>query len=75
MSERTGTVAVMKTFGATTRYIILHFLIVVLILGFIGTLLGVLLGLTLQSLLPIVLGNVLPEIIEVSISEANTPSG
>ncbi|MEZ4616889.1 MAG: ABC transporter permease [Caldilineaceae bacterium] len=57
LRERDNTIAVMKTLGATGRFVTVNFLAVVSILGIIGTLLGIGTGLLLERLFPLLLGD------------------
>ncbi len=50
-NENQSTVAVMKTVGAGTRYIITHFLFMVFALAAIGTIVGIVAGMAAQSVL------------------------
>ncbi len=68
LRERDNTIAVMKTLGATGRFITVNFLAVVFILGVIGTLLGIGTGLSLERLFPLLLGDFLPPNVELTIS-------
>lgn len=68
LRERHGTIAVAKTLGASSRFVIVNFYVVVLLLGAIGALLGILLGFVLQWTLPALLSGFLPPDIELTIS-------
>ncbi|NNG02066.1 MAG: FtsX-like permease family protein [Desulfobacteraceae bacterium] len=68
LRERQKTAAIVKTMGATSGFIRLHFSTVVLALGLIGTVLGILLGIGLQHLLGILLSEFLPPDIRLDIS-------
>ena len=60
LRERDNSVAVMKTLGATNRFVTMHFLAVIAILGALGTALGIAGGILAQRLLPILLSDFLP---------------
>ena len=68
LKEKTYTMAIAKTLGATSRFITSHYLIVVMLLGLAGTLLGTLIGLGLQHLLPVLFSGFLPASLEVGLS-------
>ncbi len=68
LRERDNTIAVMKTLGATGRFVTVNFLAVVSILGIIGTLLGIGTGLLLERLFPLLLGDFLPPNVQLTIS-------
>lgn len=68
LRERDNTIAVMKTLGATGRFVTLNFLAVVFLLGLIGTFLGIGTGLGLERLFPLLLGDFLPPNVELTIS-------
>lgn len=64
LNAKKFTIAVMKAVGATNRFISVHFMLLVLTLGVIGTVLGMLSGYAIQYALVRMLGTLLP---------ANTP--
>ena len=66
--EREETIAVLRTFGATGRFIMVQFLGITAILGISGTLIGLALGILLQWLFPILFGSFLPPQVEFSLS-------
>lgn len=68
LKERTETVAIMRTVGATGGYVTRKFLLVVLILGVLGTVLGIIFGIIVQFALPALFAELLPEAFETSIS-------
>jgi len=68
LKEKEGTIAIVKTMGATRRFITLNYLAVVAILGLLGTLLGLVLGLLLQNLFPLLFAELLPPQVELIIS-------
>jgi putative ABC transport system permease protein len=75
LREREKTIAVMKALGARSRFIIGHYLIVVLILGLGGTLLGLAASLLLQYYLPVLFKGILPGKVGVVISPAAIMEG
>jgi putative ABC transport system permease protein len=68
LKEKTYTMAIAKTVGATSRFIIGNYLAVVMILGLAGTLLGTIIGLGLQRILPALFSGFLPESLSLSLS-------
>lgn len=68
LRQRTTTIAIIKTLGATTRFVTANFLAVVAILGGIGGLLGIGLGALLLQGLPWLLRDLLPPNVVVTIS-------
>ncbi len=62
------TVAIMKTVGATSRFITVHFIAMVMVLGAIGTALGLVCGFILQLFFPILFAGILPANITITIS-------
>ena len=61
LKRKAQTIAIMKTVGATSGFIVLHFMAVVLILGSAGTLLGLISGWGLQYLIPLLFSGILPD--------------
>lgn len=68
LKEREDTIAILRTFGATSRFVISQFFAVAAILGAIGTLVGLLLGLLLQLLFPLLFAPFLPPQVEFILS-------
>jgi putative ABC transport system permease protein len=68
LRERYTTIAIIKTLGATRRFVSLHFYLIVAALGLLGIGLGLILGFVLQWTLPGLLGDLLPPDVELSIS-------
>jgi putative ABC transport system permease protein len=66
--EQTPTIAILKTLGATNRFLITHYLLVVSLLGLIGTLAGLGLSTLGQRLFPVLLGDLLPRHIALTLS-------
>lgn len=66
--EQAQTIAILKTLGATNRFLITHYLLVVSLLGLIGTLAGLGLSALGQRLFPILLGDLLPRHITLTLS-------
>ena len=68
LKEREKTIAIVKTVGATSRFVTLHYLLAAAILGMIGTALGLVVGFMTQALFPIIFQNFLPPNVELIIS-------
>lgn len=68
LRERNNTIAVIKTVGASSRFVTVNFLAVVTLLGLVGTVLGIGVGLLLERLFPLLLGDLLPPNVELTIS-------
>jgi putative ABC transport system permease protein len=68
LRESDYTIAVMKSVGATGRFITVHFMTMVLLLGTAGTLLGLTLSAFLQFYFPILFAGLLPANLTLTIS-------
>lgn len=68
LKEKTYTMAIAKTLGASSRFITVHYLLVVVGLGLLGTLLGTGIGLGLQHFLPALFSGFLPETLDFLVS-------
>ena len=68
LRERNNTIAVVKTMGATRKFITSHYFAVVAILGLAGTALGLTLGFMLQGVFPILFQSLLPPNVSLIIS-------
>ncbi|MEZ4717318.1 MAG: FtsX-like permease family protein [Caldilineaceae bacterium] len=68
LRERYTTIAIVKTLGATRRFVTLHFYAIVGILGLLGMALGVALGLLLQLAMPLLLGDLIPPDVTLALS-------
>jgi putative ABC transport system permease protein len=55
LREKRRTIAILKALGATGGFVIRHFLVVLLLIGLVGSLAGLLLGLTVQAVLSVLL--------------------
>ncbi len=60
LRESDYTIAIMKSVGATSRYITSHFMAMITVLGGIGTVLGLMLSYLLQCTFPILFAGILP---------------
>ncbi len=67
-NEKQRTIAVMKTVGASGRFINTHFMLMVLVLGTAGTAVGILAGAAVQGGLAWMLGPLLPEGLSLTIA-------
>jgi len=63
-----STIATMKSIGATSRFITLHFLATIMLLGVVGTTVGLAACLLLQQFLPIIFAGILPTDVTMIIS-------
>ncbi|MCA9981565.1 MAG: FtsX-like permease family protein, partial [Anaerolineales bacterium] len=68
LKERENTIAVLRTFGATSRFVMMQYLGVAAVLGTAGTVLGLALALLLQLIFPTIFGTFLPPQVELMIS-------
>jgi putative ABC transport system permease protein len=68
LNEKKNTIAIFKTLGATNRYITVHFMLIVFILGLIGIILGFFTGYLMQHGLALALDTFLPENLKISLS-------
>ena len=66
--EQAQTIAILKTLGATNRFLITHYLLVVSLLGLLGTLAGLGLSTLGQHLFPVLLGDLLPRHMTLTLS-------
>jgi len=66
--ESEYTIAIMKSVGATNRFIISHFTAMVMLLGSVGTLLGLVLSSLLQFYFPTLFADILPADVTLTIS-------
>ncbi|MHC1743104.1 MAG: ABC transporter permease [Syntrophobacteraceae bacterium] len=66
--EKEPTIAIMKTVGATSRFVTTQFLTVFCVLGGLGTLAGLAFGSLLQTLLPALFRGLIPQSIQPSFS-------
>lgn len=75
LREKEKTIAIMKALGGTSRFVTLHFAVVISIFGLIGTGIGLMAGFLLQGLLPILFGTMLPANIALQISPGAVAQG
>ncbi len=68
LKSKTYTMAIVKTVGATSAFVIRHYVVMVTLLAMTGTLLGVIVGSLVQRLLPTLFKGFLPEGMQVAIS-------
>ena len=66
--EREGTIAILRTYGATSRFIMIQYFGVAIILGLTGTILGLILGVILQWIFPLIFEPFLPPQVEFILS-------
>lgn len=75
LKEQERTIAIMKTVGAGSRFIIGHYFALALSLGLGGTLIGLAISLLLQNLLPELFDGLLPARVELTISAGAVAEG
>ena len=68
LRERYTTIAIVKTLGATRRFVTVNFYLIVGLLGFTGMVIGLILGVALQLALPFLLGDLLPPDVDLTLS-------
>ena len=68
LRERYTAIAIVKTLGATRRFVTLHFYAVVAILGLIGAAIGLVMGVLLEMALPVLLRGLLPPDVELTLT-------
>ena len=68
LNEKKTTIAIMKTVGATNRYVTRHFMLIVFVLGIIGIIMGLITGYMVQYILARMLTSFLPDNIQVFVS-------
>lgn len=68
LRERDQTIAIVKTMGATSQFVTIHFLLVITLLTMVGAILGLAGGFLLQRLFSILLADFLPSDVELIIS-------
>jgi putative ABC transport system permease protein len=75
LRERERTLGIVKALGATSRFVTVHHLAVVSLLGLAGTLLGIAWSFGLQVLLPALFRGLLPPTVDLSISWKTVAEG
>ncbi len=68
LKEKENTIAVMKTVGATSRYIFMHFTFGLLLLSLAGTFLGLAVGFAAQDILPFFFKGLIPQQVRLDVS-------
>lgn len=68
LKEKEQTIAVMKSVGATSRFVALQYVLVLGVLGLGGTVLGIWLGFALESYLPVLFKGLLPDSVAPAVS-------
>ncbi|GJL55558.1 MAG: ABC transporter permease [Nitrospirales bacterium] len=68
LSQKMASIAILKTIGAETSFIIKTYLFQSLLMGGIGSILGVVLGMAFQTVMPALLGGLLPFSIDWTLS-------
>ena len=75
LREKEKTIAIMKTVGATSRFVTLQYVMVLLLLGMTGTVLGLLVGYSLLRYLPHLFKGLLPPNVEPVLSSSGVVQG
>lgn len=75
LRESDYTIAIMKSVGATSRFITIHFMGMIMLLGIVGTLLGLGLSYLLQLYFPILFAGILPAHVTLTIAWATVFEG
>ncbi len=75
LRERYTAIAIIKTLGATRRFVTLNFYVVVGVLGLIGAAIGLLLGVLLETALPILLRDLLPPDVDLTLTPRSLIEG
>ena len=75
LRERERTFAILKALGATSRFILFNVLVVVLVLGLVGTSLGLACGFLLQNHLPALFRDLVPPNIEMALDASGILKG
>ncbi len=75
LKEREGTIAILRTLGATGRFIVQQYFAIAVSLGVIGTLIGLALGLLLQVAFPLLFAPFLPPQVEFMLSPRSIVEG
>ncbi|KPJ75789.1 MAG: hypothetical protein AMJ54_13975 [Deltaproteobacteria bacterium SG8_13] len=68
LKEKEKTIAIMKTVGATGRFIAVHYALVLLLLGLVGTVIGLVAGVVVQNVLALFLSEMIPGVAQWRIS-------
>jgi putative ABC transport system permease protein len=69
------TIAIMKAVGSRSRFVIIHYFILVAVLGSIGTLLGLASSFLLEKILPDLFRGLIPSNVEMTISQGAVTEG
>jgi putative ABC transport system permease protein len=75
LKEKEKTVAIMKTLGATGRFVTIQLVMVLGVLGLMGTLAGLVLGALLQTWLPDLFQGLIPSSVQSSLSSQTVADG
>jgi putative ABC transport system permease protein len=75
LREKENTIAVMKTVGATSRFIFIHFTSGLLLLSLVGTFLGLVIGFAAQDILPFFFKGLIPQQARLDVSWSGTMQG
>ncbi len=75
LKEKEITIAIMKTVGATGRFIAVHYALVLLLLGLVGTLTGLVAGVVVQNVLALFFAEMIPGVVQWRISWSGALEG
>jgi putative ABC transport system permease protein len=75
LKEKETSIAIMKTVGATSRFVIVQYIFILMALGLLGTVIGLAAGFGLQFALNLLFRELLPQRIELIISAAVVVKG
>lgn len=73
--EQSYTIAILKSVGATNRFILIHYLLIVTILGIMGTFLGLVVSALSQPLFGLVFAELLPRHLSLTLSARSISEG
>ena len=68
LREKEKTIAIIKTLGATSRFIFLHYTAGLLLMAVLGSVIGLLLGLAIQYAIPLAASDLLPQQMKMTVS-------
>jgi len=75
LRQKQRVIAVTKAFGASNRFLVTQYLLMVSVMGFFGSIIGVIFGFGIKRLFPLVFADLLPESIGYRFHLADTLEG
>ncbi|MEJ2056907.1 MAG: ABC transporter permease, partial [Desulfofustis sp.] len=75
LRQKQRVIAVTKAFGASNRFLVIQYLLMVSVMGFFGSILGIILGYGIKRLFPAIFADLLPESIGYRFHFADTLEG